>query len=101
MDYEDPDDADGDNVYEFIVKASDGENTGEFAYTVTITDINERPDIDEDTVADYVEIEYDFTGTPGNVHTFSAEDYDDMDTFEWLLEGDARAISRSAARRAY
>ena len=88
IDYEDPDDADTDNVYNIIVKAYDGTNTGEFAYTVTVTDVNERPDIDEDTVADYAEIEYDFTGTPGNVHTFTAEDYDDGDTFTWLLEGD-------------
>ena len=86
--FEDPDDAGGNNVYNIIVKASDGTNTGELAYTVTITDINERPDIDEDTVADYAEIEYDFTGTPGNVHTFTAEDYDDGDTFTWSLEGD-------------
>ena len=86
--FEVPDDSDGDNVYNIIVKASDGTNTGELAYTVTVTDVNERPDIDEDTVADYAEIEYDFTGTPGNVHTFTAEDYDDMDTFTWSLEGD-------------
>ena len=86
--FEDPADSDGDNVYNVIVKASDGTNTGEIAYTVTVTDINERPDIDEDTVADYAEIEYDFTGTPGNVHTFTAEDYDDMDTIAWSLEGD-------------
>ena len=52
---------------------------------MTVTDINEAPDIDEDTVADYAEIEYDFTGTPGNVHTFTAEDYDDGDTIEWSL----------------
>ena len=75
-------------MYNIIVISSDGEKTTETPFTVTITDINERPDIEEDTVADYAEIEYDFTGTPGNVHTFTAEDYDDGDTFTWTLEGD-------------
>ena len=51
-------------------------------------DLNERPDIDEDTVADYKEIEFDSTATPGSVHTFTATDYDAGDTFTWSLEGD-------------
>ena len=87
-DYENPTDEDKDNQYDIIVISSDGEKTTETPFTVIVTDINERPDIDEDTVADYAEIEYDFTGTPGNVHTFTAEDYDDGDTFTWSLEGD-------------
>ena len=87
-DYENPTDEDMDNQYDIIVISSDGEKTTETAFTVIVTDINERPDIDEDTVSDYAEIEYDFTGTPGNVHTFTAEDYDDGDTIEWSLEGD-------------
>ena len=87
-DYEQPADADQDNNYEFILKASDGSKTSERAYTVILDDLNERPDIEEDTVADYKEIEFDFTGTPGSVHTFTATDYDAGDTFTWSLEGD-------------
>ena len=90
-DYEQPADADEDNSYEFILKASDGSKTSERAYTVHLDDLNERPDIDEDTVADYTEIEYDSTATPGNVHTFTATDYDAGDTFTWSLEGDDAA----------
>ena len=90
-DYENPTDADMDNRYHIIVKASDGTNTGELPYVINVVDINERPDIDEDTVADYTEIEFDFTGTPGNVHTFTATDYDEDDTFTWSLEGDDAA----------
>ena len=76
-----------DNVYELTVRGSDGTRTGTLDYTVTVTDINERPDIREDTVSDYVEIAYDSTATPGNVHTFSATDYDSGDTFSWSPGG--------------
>ena len=55
--------------------------------TVTVTDVNERPDINEDTVPSYMEIEYHITGTRPDVHTFSATDYDDGDTVEWTLLG--------------
>ena len=89
---------DPDNTYEIIVKATDGnvspnttENTREYPVTVTVDDVNERPDIDEDTVPDYMEVEYDFTGTLADVHTFAATDYDDMDTFEWSLLGEDAA----------
>ena len=87
-DYEQPTDADEDNTYNVILKASDGEKTRERAYIFHVDDLNERPDIDEDTVADHKEIEFDSTATPGSVHTFSATDYDEGDTFTWSLEGD-------------
>ena len=87
-DYENPADADMDNEYHVIVRASDGKKTGEVSLVIRIDDINERPDIDEDTVADYKEIEFDSTDTPGSVHTFGATDYDEDDTFTWSLEGD-------------
>ena len=93
-DFEEPDDAftspstEGDNVYDIVVKATDTtSNTRDFTVVVTVTDVNERPDIDEDTVPSYAEIEYDFTGTRPDVHTFTATDYDDMDTFAWSLLG--------------
>ena len=84
--YEMPADDGGNNVYNIIVKARDtANNTRDYPVTVTVTDVNERPDINEDTVPSYMEIEYDFTGTRPNVHTFTATDYDAGDTFTWSL----------------
>ena len=81
-----------DNVYEVTLIARD--TTGvpksrEYPVTVTVTDVNERPDIDEnfDAPQNYMEIEYDFTGTRPLVHTFTATDYDDGDTFTWTVTG--------------
>ena len=88
--FEMPADGDADNAYNVTVRASDTASTAnvrELEVVVTVTDVNERPDIDEGTVPSYVEIEYDFTGTRPDVHTFTATDYDDMDTFEWSLLG--------------
>ena len=88
--FEIPVDAGTDNVYNITVRARDTAspvNTREIEVVVTVTDVNERPDIDEDTVPSYVEIEYDFTGTRPDVHTFTAEDYDAGDTFAWSLLG--------------
>ena len=88
--FEIPADAGADNEYNVTVRATDTTSplkTRELGVTVTVTDVNERPDIDEDTVPSYVEVEYDFTGTRPDVHTFTATDYDDMDTFLWSLDG--------------
>ena len=83
-----PADDGGNNVYNIIVKARDTtNNTRDYPVTVTVTDVNERPDINEDHVPSYMEIEYDFTGTRPNVHTFTATDYDAGDTFTWSLLG--------------
>ena len=41
-DFENPGDANGDNVYEFVVSASDGTNTTDQAVSVTVTDIVEQ-----------------------------------------------------------
>ena len=77
-----------DNVYDITVSARDtASNTRTIVVTVTVTDVNERPDINEDTVPSYMEIEYHITGTRPDVHTFSATDYDDGDTVEWTLLG--------------
>ena len=99
--FEMPADDDGDNVYNITVRASDTAspaNVRELEVVVTVTDENERPDIDEDTVPSYVEIEYDFTGALPDVHTFTATDYDDMDTFAWSLLGtDAAYLEIGAA----
>ena len=91
-DFEDPDDEDGDNVYNIIVKATDTTapfKTRDYPVTVTVREVNERPDISEnfDGLQEYMEIEYDFTETRPDVHTFTAEDYDDGDTFTWTVTG--------------
>ena len=44
-DYEHPADAGGDNVYEVGVHADDGSSTGFLAVSVTVTDLNEPPDV--------------------------------------------------------
>ena len=86
--YEMPADNGMDNVYDITVRARDTDNnTRDYPVTVTVMDENERPDIDEDTVPSYVEIEYDFTGTRPGVHTFTATDYDAGDTFTWTVAG--------------
>ena len=85
-------DGDTDNDYEITVRASDTTGTTktrEMSVVVTVTDVNERPDIDENFNAPqtYMEIEYDFTGTLPDVHTFTATDYDAGDTIGWALVG--------------
>ena len=85
-----PADAGTDNVYNVTVRATDTTSplkTRELEVIVTVTDVNERPDIDEDAVPGYMEIEYDSTGTRPDVHAFTATDYDDMDTVAWSLLG--------------
>ena len=44
-DYEDPADADADNVYQVAVHASDGSASGFLGVSVTVTDLNEPPDV--------------------------------------------------------
>ena len=44
-DYERPADSDGDNVYEITIRASDGSSVGELGVTITVTAVNEGPEI--------------------------------------------------------
>ena len=44
-DYERPADADFDNVYEITIVASDGANEGSLGVSITVTDVNEGPEI--------------------------------------------------------
>ena len=44
-DYERPADADADNVYEITIVASDGANEGSLGVSITVTDVNEGPEI--------------------------------------------------------
>ena len=79
-----------DNVYEFIAQASDGTKIGTFAYTVTVSDVNERPFIHKDTVPDYMEIEYECADLRPIVHDFDATDYEG-DVVTWAVGGVDRA----------
>ena len=80
-----------DNTYEIIVKATDASpspNTRDFDVTVTVTDIDETPDI-TDPPADnlnYPETPYDSDVTPAVVATFSARD-EEMQDITWSLGG--------------
>ena len=90
--FEVPVNVDTDNVYEVTLIARDTtgvQKSREYPVTVTVTDVNERPDIDEnyDGLQEYMEIEYDSMEPRPDVHTFMAEDYDDMDTFTWTVTG--------------
>ena len=44
-DYERPADSDRDNVYEVTIQPSDGRNNGSYPVIVTVTDVNESPEI--------------------------------------------------------
>ena len=93
----------GDNVYNVTVRARDtASNTRELEVVVTVTDVNERPDIDENFNAPqtYMEIEYDFTGTRPDVHTFTATDYDAGDTIGWRLPARTWPTWKSTPRQA-
>ena len=88
-----PCDDDSDSTYNITVTATDNHGkTEHYAVTVTVTDVNERRDIDElaNDGFEYAEVDFYDTETPDAVHTFTATDYDDMAAgpFTWSLGGD-------------
>ncbi|WP_183030036.1 cadherin domain-containing protein [Altericroceibacterium spongiae] len=83
-DYENPADANGDNVYELIVLVNDGDVTVEQDVTVTVSNLNDAPEIGGDgtfTLAEGVTL----AGVVG------ASDDDDGDTLSFSLTGGADA----------
>ena len=81
-DYEGPSDADTDNVYDITVVASDGSNEGALDVTVTITEVNEGPEIsgtDTYTISESLD---NLTNA-----TFTATDPEDDDVTRWSLTG--------------
>ncbi len=54
-DYEQPDDADKDGVYSIIVRVTDGALTTDLPITVTVTDVDEAPEIEGLAVVDFAE----------------------------------------------
>ena len=79
-DFENPTDANGDNVYEVTVRASDGTMYADRMVRVTVTGANEAPMITGDSVINYAE-----NGT-GPVTTLTATD-PEMDTIAWTVGG--------------
>ena len=81
-DFERPADSNGDNVYSFSVRASDGRNYGYLAVTVTVSDVNEAPVI---TTTSETAFTYTENGTAA-VFTFSATDPENA-AVSWSVSG--------------
>ena len=79
-DYERPDDSGRDNTYEATVRASDGRYYGYLEVTVTVTDVNEVPEVTGTDTFNYRE-----NGT-ANLYTFKATD-PERSAIDWSLSG--------------
>ena len=89
-DYETPQDANGDNVYEISVIATDGTRSDIQGLSITITDANESATTalaDQDLSSDAV-LENTAVGTPVGITAF-ADDLDGTDTVSYSLLNDA------------
>ena len=83
--YEAPADADGNNVYQVTIKASDGAKTGNLEVTVTVTDENEPPAFASGTDARTIA---ENTAAGQNIGTpVSATDPDAGETLTYTLGG--------------
>ena len=79
-DYEKPADSKRDNIYEVMVRASDGRNYGYLEVTVTVEDVNETPAVTGTDTFTYRE-----NGT-ATLHTFRATD-PERSAITWSLSG--------------
>ena len=84
-DYERPADSDRDNIYEVIVRASDGRSYGmlEEPLRVTVTPVNEAPVITTKSRTEFSLRE----NSTAIIHTYQATDQDANDVIRWTLEG--------------
>lgn len=94
-DFESPADANGDNIYEVIIKADDG-GAGVALQTLTlgVTNVNEAPTILSGTSARVQE------GRSGSFYTLEATDPDAMDTLTFAIDPtspDAQSFSLTAS----
>ena len=85
-DYEDPNDANADNVYEVTVRASDGDLTSTLDVEITVTDVNESGVIAGPATITYVE-----NGTAA-VATYTLIDPEGDDTVGWAVAGTDGAL---------
>ena len=69
-DYERPADSDRDNVYEITIQPSDGRVLGSYPVTVTVTDVNEAPEIRSGSTTSFTQQE----NRTSRLYTYSATD---------------------------
>ena len=69
-DYERPADSDRDNVYEVTIQPSDGRVLGSYPVTVTVTDVNEAPEIRSGSTTSFTQQE----NRTSRLYTYSATD---------------------------
>ena len=69
-DYERPADSDRDNVYEVTIQPSDGRVLGSYTVTVTVTDVNEPPEIRRGSTTSFTQQE----NRTSRLYTYSATD---------------------------
>ena len=83
-DYDKPADSGKDNVYNFSVRASDGRKYGYLPVTVTVTDVNEPPEITT-TSTSATALRQDENRTP-RLYTYRATD-PERGAISWTVEG--------------
>ena len=81
-DYERPADSNRDNVYEVVVRAYDGRVYGSFDVTVTVTDVNEPPEIGSRSRDSFTQRE----NRTSRLYTYSATD-PERSTVTWSVTG--------------
>ena len=81
-DYERPADSNRDNVYEVAVRAYDGRVYGSFDVTVTVTDVNESPEIGSRSRDSFTQPE----NRTSRLYTYSATD-PERSTVTWSVAG--------------
>ena len=81
-DYERPADSNRDNLYEVSVQPSDGRNTGSYAVTVTVTDVNEPPEIRRGSTTSFTQAE----NRTSRLYSYSATD-PERGTVSWSVGG--------------
>ena len=81
-DYERPADSNRDNVYEVAIQPSDGRNNGSYPVTVTVTNVNEPPEIKSGSKTSFMQPE----NRTSRLHTYSAAD-PEGGTVTWAVVG--------------
>ena len=81
-DYERPADSNRDNIYEVSIQPADGRNTGSYPVTVTVTDVNEAPEIRRGSTTSFTQPENRTT----RLYTYSATD-PEGGTITWSVGG--------------
>ena len=81
-DYERPADSNRDNIYEVSIQPADGRNTGSYPVTVTVTDVNEAPEIRRGSTTSFTQPENRTT----RLYTYSATD-PERGTVTWSVGG--------------